>query len=298
MSAKIGGQAVIEGVMMRHKQKLAIAVRKPDSQIFLHQESLASEKRMALWRLPVFRGMVAFVDALVLGTRALTISANQAFEEEEEELTGWQLTLTIIIAMFMGIALFFFLPTLIVRFIADGSTVRPLLLNLLEGLIRITIFVCYILIISRMQDVQRVFQYHGAEHKAIACFESGCDLNVENARKYTTLHPRCGTSFLLLVMATSILLFSFFGWPNLAYRLMLRLALLPIVAGISYELIQLAGRYRFFCYLTAPGLWLQRLTTREPDDRQLEVAIHALQSVLPVNSGLLDNPKNASTTEV
>lgn len=284
MSAKVGGQAVIEGVMMRHKEKLAIAVRKPDSQIFLHQENLASEKRMALWRLPVFRGMVAFVDALVLGTRALTISANQAFEEEEEELTGGQLTLTIIIAMFMGIALFFFLPTLIVRFLVDGSTVRPLFLNLLEGLIRITIFVCYILIISRMEDVQRVFQYHGAEHKAIACFESGSDLTVENARKYTTLHPRCGTSFLLLVMATSILLFSFFGWPNLAYRLMLRLALLPIVAGISYELIQLAGRYRFFCYLTAPGLWLQRLTTREPDDRQLEVAIHALQSVLPVNS--------------
>ncbi|MBS4030343.1 MAG: DUF1385 domain-containing protein [Clostridiales bacterium] len=283
-TSKVGGQAVIEGVMMRHQDQLAIAVRKPDKEIFLHQETLNSPgKRQLLWRLPVFRGMVAFVDALVLGTRALTISANQAFEEEEEELTGWQLTFTIIIAMVLGVSLFFFLPTLIVRFLADGSTARPVLLNLLEGAIRITIFVCYILVISRMKDVQRVFQYHGAEHKAIACFEAGGDLTVGNARKYTTLHPRCGTSFLLLVMATSILLFSFFGWPGLIQRLVLRLSLLPVVAGISYEVIQLAGRYRFFCYLTAPGLWLQRLTTREPDDRQLEVAIRALQSVLPAN---------------
>ncbi|MDW7652252.1 MAG: DUF1385 domain-containing protein, partial [Bacillota bacterium] len=274
MSVKVGGQAVIEGVMMRYRDQLAIAVRKPDRQIYLHREALfpVSEKYPVL-KLPVLRGMVAFVDALVIGTRALTISANQAFEEEEEELTGWQLTFTIMVALILGISLFFFLPTVLVRLLADSVSARPVVLNLLEGAIRILIFLTYILVISRAKDIQRVFEYHGAEHKAIACHESGEDLTVANARKYQTVHPRCGTSFMLFVMAVSILLFSFFGWPGLLQRLLLRLALLPLVAGLSYELIQLAGRYRAFCYLTAPGLWLQRLTTREPDDRQLEVAL-------------------------
>jgi uncharacterized protein YqhQ len=282
MSVKVGGQAVIEGVMMRYRDQLAIAVRRPDLQIFLHQEALSpvTEKYPAL-KLPILRGMVAFVDALVIGTRALTISANQAFEEEEEELSGWQMTLTIGIAMALGISLFFFLPTVLVRFLAGGLIAPPIVLNLIEGAVRISIFLLYIIVISRAKDIQRVFEYHGAEHKAIACHESGLDLSVDNARGFLTIHPRCGTSFMLLVMAVSIILFSFFGWPNLLQRLLLRLALLPVVAGISYEIIQLAGRYRIFCILTAPGMWLQRLTTREPDDRQLEVAIKALQSVLP-----------------
>lgn len=157
---------------------------------------------------------------------------------------------------------------------------RPLLLNLLEGAVRIAIFLLYLVLISRMQDIRRVFAYHGAEHKVIACFEAGKELTPENAEGFTTLHPRCGTSFLLLVMAISILLFTFFGWPTLWLRLLLRVLLLPLVAGISYEIIRLAGRYRFFCYLTAPGLWLQRLTTREPEHGQLEVAIKAVQAVL------------------
>lgn len=281
-SVKVGGQAVIEGVMMRHLDRLAIAVRKPDRQIVVHQETLlpAARKYPAL-KLPVLRGMVAFVEALVLGTRALTISANHAFEEEEEELTGWQMTFTIVIALALGISLFFFLPTVIVRLLAGNINARPIFLNLMEGGVRISIFLGYIILISRFGDIQRVFAYHGAEHKAIACHEAGEDLTVANARKYSALHPRCGTSFLLLVMAVSILMFSFFGWPGLVQRLVLRLSLLPLVAGISYEIIQLAGRYRVFCLLTAPGLWLQRLTTREPDDRQLEVALRALQSVLP-----------------
>jgi uncharacterized protein YqhQ len=280
--AKVGGQAVIEGVMMRHLDRLAIAVRKPDKQIFVHQEVLdTAGKRYPVLKLPVLRGMVAFVDALVLGTRALTISANQAAEEEEEELTGWQLTFTLIIALTLGVSLFFFLPTLLVSFLQTSVQAHPIVLNLMEGAVRISIFVTYILAISRMKDIQRVFQYHGAEHKAIFCHEAGDELTIANARKYSALHPRCGTSFLLLVMAISILLFSFFGWPNPLQRLLLRLALLPVVAGLAYEIIQLAGRFRLFCYLTAPGLWLQRLTTREPDDRQLEVALRALKSVLP-----------------
>lgn len=267
-SVKVGGQAVIEGVMMRHLDRLAIAVRKPDKQIFVHQETLFPVgKKYPVLKLPILRGMVAFVEALILGTRALTISANQAFEEEEEQLSGWQMTFTILVALALGISLFFFLPTVLVRLMSGNVAARPLVLNLLEGAVRISIFLAYILIISRMSDIQRVFQYHGAEHKAISCLEAGEDLTINNARKFSSLHPRCGTSFLLLVMVVSILLFSFFGWPSLLQRLLLRLALLPLVAGISYEIIQLAGRYKIFCYLTAPGLWLQRLTTRDPDDR-------------------------------
>lgn len=278
---KVGGQAVIEGVMMRHKNRLAIAVRTPDQQISLHEETIVTAgEKFPAFKLPILRGMAAFVEALVLGTRALTISANQAMPEEEEELTGWQLTLTIGVALVLGIGLFFFLPTILVRLLTDLMPKQPILLNLIEGLVRISIFLIYLFAVSRMKEIQRVFAYHGAEHKAIACFESGEELTAANASKFSTLHPRCGTSFLLLVMAVSIVLFSFFGWPGLAQRLMLRLALLPFVAGISYELIQLAGRYRFFCYLTAPGLWLQRLTTREPDDAQLEVAIKSIQAVL------------------
>jgi len=280
-SPKVGGQAVIEGVMMRYREKMAIAVRKPDEQIFLHRETLRPiGARYPALRLPILRGMVAFVEALFLGVRALTISASQAAADEEEELTSWQLALTVAFAMLLAVSLFFLLPTVVVRLLAGPEPGTPILLNLLEGGIRISIFICYVYLISRLKDIQRVFQYHGAEHKAIFCFEAGKPLTVDNARTFSALHPRCGTSFLLLVMAVSIVLFSFFGWPDLVQRLLLRLTMLPLVAGIAYELIQLAGRYRFFCYLTAPGLWLQRLTTREPDDQQMEVALIALQSVV------------------
>jgi uncharacterized protein YqhQ len=278
---QIGGQAVIEGVMMRRGDSISIAVRKPDDGIFIRRQKirLASE-RWPVLKLPVLRGMVAFVEALVLGVKALSISASAAMEDEEEDLPEWQLGLTMALGLILGIGLFFFLPTVLAKLLAGGWTGLPLLLNLFEGGLRISIFVAYIYIISRLKDVQRVFQYHGAEHKVIFCHEAGHDLTVNNARDFSPLHPRCGTSFLLLVMAVSILLFSFFGWPVLWQRLLLRLSLLPLVAGLSYEVIRLAARYRFFCWLTSPGLWLQRLTTREPDDAQLEVAISALESVL------------------
>jgi uncharacterized protein YqhQ len=280
-SPKVGGQAVIEGVMMRYREKMAIAVRKPDQEIFIHREALRpAGARYPALRLPVLRGMVAFVEALLLGVRALTISAGQAVPDEEEELSGWQLAMTVAVALLLAVSLFFMLPTVLVRLLAGPDPGSPVLLNLLEGVIRIGIFLGYVFLISRIKDIERVFQYHGAEHKAIFCFEAGKSLTVDNARAFSPLHPRCGTSFLLLVMAVSILLFSFFGWPGLLERLLLRLTMLPIVAGLAYELIQLAGRQRFFCYLTAPGLWLQRMTTREPDDQQLEVALRALQSVV------------------
>jgi uncharacterized protein YqhQ len=280
-SPKVGGQAVIEGVMMRYREKMAIAVRKPDQQIFVHREALRTAgARYPVLRLPVLRGMVAFVEALLLGVRALTISASQAVPDEEEEMSSWQLALTVALALLLAVSLFFMLPTILVRLLTGPEQGGPFLLNLLEGGIRIGIFLGYVFLISRLKDIERVFQYHGAEHKAIFCFEAGESLTVDNARSFSPLHPRCGTSFLLLVMAVSILLFSFFGWPGLPERLVLRLTMLPLVAGLAYELIQLAGRYRFFCYLTAPGLWLQRMTTREPDDQQLEVALQALQSVV------------------
>lgn len=288
---RIGGQAVIEGVMMRHKNTMAIAVRTPDDEISLYKETLfpAAEKFPVL-KLPVLRGVVAFIESLVLGVRALTISANKALpEEEEEDLTAFQLTLTVFLAILLAVVLFFLLPTLLVRYLASLLPQHPVLLNLTEGVIRLVIFFSYLLLVSRMKDVRRVFEYHGAEHKTISCFEAGEPLVLANVRKYSTLHPRCGTSFLLLVMAVSILLFSFFGWPSLPRRLLLRLLLLPVVAGVSYELIQLAGRFSFFRYLTAPGIWLQRLTTREPDDDQLAVAIKAVETVLAGNKEVLKN---------
>jgi len=278
---QMGGQAVIEGVMMRRGDSVAIAVRQPDNGIFVHRQKirLASERWPAL-KLPILRGMVALVEALVLGVKALNISASVAMEDEEEELSDWQLGLTMALGLALGVALFILLPTVLVRLLTVGRPGHPIMLNLFEGGLRIGIFIAYIYIISRLKDIRRVFQYHGAEHKVIFCHEAGQELTVANARTFPPLHPRCGTSFLLLVMAVSILLFSFFGWPNLWQRLLLRLSLLPLVAGLSYEVIRLAGRNRFFCHLTTPGLWLQRLTTREPDDSQLEVALHALESVL------------------
>ncbi len=185
------------------------------------------------------------------------------------------------ISLLFGVSLFFLLPTFIMGML-KGPLEIPIIINLGEGLIRISIFLIYVLLISRMKDIQRVFQYHGAEHKVIHCYESGEQLTVENAKKHTTLHPRCGTSFLLIVMLTSIILFSFFGWPNLLMRFAIRLAILPLVAGVSYEVIRLASRKQntFTKIISVPGLFLQKFTTREPDNEQLEVALTALNSLI------------------
>jgi len=279
----IGGQAVIEGVMMRNRSHVAIAVRQPEGSIAVHEQTFRSfSERYPLFKLPLLRGMAAFVEALVLGLNAISFSAGAALAEEEEKLKGWELPLTMVVSLAAGIALFILLPTYLMKFLRQGVEL-PILLNLGEGALRLLIFLSYVFLISRWKEVGRVFQYHGAEHKAIACFEAGKPLTVDNARSYSTLHRRCGTSFLLVVMIMSILLFSFFGWPVLWQRILLRLALLPLVAGLSYEVIRLAAAKDNWLtgIISRPGLWLQRLTTQRPADDQLEVAVAALKAVLP-----------------
>lgn len=286
----IGGQAVIEGVMMKGPEDIAIAVRKPDGEIALKKEKLKANRK-SISKMPIIRGMFAFVDSMVIGVQALTYSA-EFFEEEEvkeekkpskldEFMEKNMIPIAVLISIAFSVGLFILLPTLAVSFIG-GVTKTPLLMNLVEGIVRIVIFIGYIALISRMKDIARVFEYHGAEHKTIFCYESGEELTVENVRKHKRLHPRCGTSFLFIVMIVSILLFSLFRWPNLLVRVATRILLLPIVAGISYEIIKWAGRSdsKLVCAVSAPGLWLQKITTREPDDSQIEVAIAALKNVL------------------
>lgn len=278
-----GGQAVIEGVMMRGPGELAIAVRKPDNEIVLEERPINSiTKKIPLLKWPFIRGTIMLFESLIIGIQALTFSAGQAADGEEEELSSWELTLTVAVAMVIGILLFVVTPASIARLLYVLKS--PVLIVFLEGLVRIGIFLIYVLIISRMKDIQRVFQYHGAEHKVIHAYEAGEELTVANAQKHSTLHPRCGTSFLLIVMVIMIFLFSFIGKPPLLIRIAAKIILLPVVAGISYEIIKLSGKYArspVMKIIITPGLWLQKLTTREPDDSQVEVAIKALIAVLP-----------------
>ncbi|MHB8986090.1 MAG: DUF1385 domain-containing protein [Eubacteriales bacterium] len=282
MTFQYGGQAVIEGVMMRGPGTRAVAVRRPDSSIVVDEKPVGSlTKRVPILKFPLLRGVVMLVESLTLGMEALTFSANQA-AGEEETLSKKEIAVTIGIALGLAILLFAVLPTAaahILDFLASGSLAQ----NLIEGFIRITIFVVYILAIARLEDIKRVFEYHGAEHKVINAYEAGAELSVAGVQRYSTLHPRCGTSFLLIVMVISILIFSLLGKQVLWWRILSRILLLPLVAGISYELIKLSGKYysKAICrYLIAPGLWLQKLTTREPDDSQVEVALQAFGTVL------------------
>lgn len=277
-----GGQAVIEGVMMRGRSDLAVAVRKPDNEIVIERSPINSiAQKIPFLKWPFFRGSVMLFESMIIGIRALVFSANQAAVGEEEELSSWELTLTVGVAIILGILLFVVAPTSMARLL---YSLNNIVVNFFEGIFRIVIFLLYILTISRMKDIQRVFQYHGAEHKVINAFEAGEQLNVNNVRKYSQLHPRCGTSFLLIVMVIMILVFSFLGKPSLLLRIASRIVLLPVVAGISYEVLKLSSKYCesfIMKILITPGLWLQKLTTREPDDGQIEVAITALQAVLP-----------------
>ena len=225
------------------------------------------------------RGAAAFFESLILGVRALNISAAQALAEEGEELKGWHTFVMVFAGLGLGIGLFFILPTYLARFLPP---LPPPVLNLIEGLVRLSIFIGYIYLITRWGDVQRFFQYHGAEHKVIYCYEDKAVLEPAQVKPYSTLHPRCGTSFILIVMVVSILVFSLFGWPILWQRIIIRLALLPFVAGVSYEAIRFTAKSGspLVRLIAAPGLWLQRMTTREPDERQIEVALAALQAVI------------------
>jgi uncharacterized protein YqhQ len=289
----VGGQAVIEGVMMKGAEDVAIAVRKPDGEIIVSKEKLKGNRKV-ISKIPVLRGMYAFIDSMVMGVKALMYSAEFIEEEEEEknkkpskfdEFLGNNIIwISVSISILFSVGLFILLPTVIVD-VFKGYTTNNLVLNGIEGIVRIAIFLGYILAVSRMKDIRRVFEYHGAEHKTIFCYEHGEELTVENVKKYGRLHPRCGTSFLFIVMIVSILLFSMFSWSGILMRLLVRIVFIPVVAGISYEIIKWAGKSRskLACIVSAPGMWLQKITTREPDDKQIEVAIAALKNVLVVD---------------
>ncbi len=285
----VGGQAVIEGVMMKGAEDIAIAVRKPDGEIVVKKEKLKSNRKK-ISKIPIIRGIFTFVDSLVLGVNALMYSAEFVDVEEEEKKKSSKLDeflekniiwISVVISVVFSVGLFILLPTVLVG-VLKAYTGNTLILNGIEGIVRIATFLGYILAISGMKDIRRVFEYHGAEHKSIFCYEHGEELTVENVRKYGRLHPRCGTSFLFIVMIVSILLFSLFSWSGLLMRLVIRILLIPIVAGISYEIIKWAGKSesKLSCIVSAPGMWLQKLTTREPDDKQIEVAVEALKNVL------------------
>lgn len=281
-----GGQAVIEGVMMRGPRKLAVAVRRSDRSIVIKEDEIVpwNERRLVL-RLPVVRGAVAVIEAVSLGVGALLFSANQAAESEEEELSKGEMFITTAVAVILAVFLFVLLPTWVTHFLeSDGNSVR---LNLLEGGVRFGVLILYMFLIGLIPDIRRVLQFHGAEHKVIHAWEAGDELTIENVRPYSTLHPRCGTSFLFLLVLVSVLFFAFTGWPNVWQRLLIRLSFFPLIAGLAYELIRFSGRVArtgtvpfWLRPLIQPGLWFQRITTREPEDDQLEVAIAAMQAAV------------------
>ncbi len=278
----VGGQAVIEGVMMRGPKDVATAVRDPNGRIQVETHPVSSiADRYPILKKPMLRGTVSLVESLVLGLRSLSYSAKMA-GDEDEQLTDKEMAGTIIFALVLASILFIAIPTGAAKFF-HFITDDPVFLNLMEGFLRLAIFLAYIGGISRMKDIRRVFQYHGAEHKTIHCYEAGLPLTVANVQRFSRLHPRCGTNFLLIVMLVSIFVYAFLGWPSLIERIVSRILLLPVVAGISYELIRFAGRTTnpVALNLIQPGLWLQYLTTRPPQDDMVEVAIESLKAVLP-----------------
>lgn len=314
---RIGGQAVIEGIMMKGAERTAVAVRLPDRRIYMKTEML---KKSSWWmKVPVIRGVLVFVASLITGTKTLMYSAEilekygetDTSEYEEDKMTLWLekhfgekgawnvlLYSSVIFALVVSIAVFIILPTAAVNLL-NHVTGNEILLNLVEGLLRIALFIIYVVAISRMKEIHTVFQYHGAEHKCIHCFENGLELTPDHCQQYYTLHPRCGTSFLMFVMVISLILFSLLGWPNLLMRILSRLLLVPVIAGLSYELLRWAGRSDNWLVkvLSMPGLYLQKLTTAEPETEHLEVAIAAMKAVMvdirtPCFEGMCDQDGN------
>ena len=314
----IGGQAVMEGVMMRGMDRMATSIRLPDGRI--HIKTQALPKNGAWSKIPVVRGVFAFGVSLVTGMKTLIYSADVLEEYSDEEETGkeeqgavgrwvekhfgeraaWNFAIyiAVLFAILFSVGIFIVLPTVIVNLFSKLTESR-VLLNLAEGIMRLVIFIGYIALVGRMKDIRTTFEYHGAEHKTIHCFENGLELTPENAQDYYTLHPRCGTSFLMFVMIISLILFSLLGWPNIWVRILSRLLLIPVVAGLSYELLKWAGRSDNIVVkiLSMPGLLLQKLTTREPSKDQLEIAIASMKAVLvdpsaPYIEGICDKDAN------
>lgn len=295
-----GGQALIEGIMMRGLDKTSMAVRLPNGEIDVEKWDSGDLVHPKWYRkIPLVRGCVNMVESLIVGYKCLMKSAEKSIPDDEEEeepskfeqkiesIFGDKLFKIVgiigtILGVVLALLLFMYVPMLIVKGI---SYLVPLggWKTVIEGIIKIIIFILYLWGVSRLKDIRRTFEYHGAEHKSIACYEAGEELTVENIKKYRRFHPRCGTSFLLIVLVISILVFSVVTWNSMLIRILLKIALLPVVVGISYEIIRIAGRYDNIVtrIISAPGLWLQRLTTREPDASQIEVAIAALKEVLP-----------------
>jgi uncharacterized protein YqhQ len=296
--------------MMRAPRSVAIAVRRADGEIVVKKELIVPlSERFPIVKLPIIRGAVALFTSLIIGIKALNFSATEAMTEDEKEkesaknkesgkegksdLSSWAMAGTMTIAFGFGICLFFLFPLYLTKMLTPVIGDNNIVFNLVDGVIRVIVFLLYILVISRMEDIQRVFQYHGAEHKSIFAFEAGDELSIENVRRYSRLHPRCGTSFLLIVMLVSIAVFSLIPklWP-FYLKAGSRIVLLPIIAGISYEFLKWSASHDshpLVKMIITPGLALQRLTTREPDDSQLEVAIRAMNEALEVNAGFKDD---------
>jgi uncharacterized protein YqhQ len=289
---KIGGQAVMEGIMMKGEDRTAVAVRLPDDSIYIKTEKLKARGRW--FKVPIIRGVLIFIDSLVTGMKTLMLSAELlgTFDEDEEgeedaksKDSGASMTfaliLSVVIAIVFTIGIFVIAPTWAVNLL-DRWIPNDVVLNIIEGVLRILLFVLYVLLISRMKDIQTVFMFHGAEHECIHCFEGGLELTPDNCQQFETLHPRCGTSFLMFVMVIALLLFSLLGWPDLLFRIVSRLVLIPVIAGLSYELLRWAGRSTspVVKVLSVPGLLLQKLTTMKPNAKQLEVASAAMKAVL------------------
>lgn len=290
----------MEGVMMRGPKKIAVAIRLDDGSI--HMKTEAAPKQGKWTKIPLVRGVISFVSSLITGTKVLMYSAdvleqNYPDEYEKDKFDVWieekfgkekawklLMAFSVIAAIVLAVVVFMLLPTVLTGLLSN-LTESIFLLNLAEGVVRMVIFIGYIAAISKMQEINTVFQYHGAEHKSIHCFENGLELTPQNAQQFYTLHPRCGTSFLMFVMVIAVLVHALMGWPNMWIRILSRILVLPVIAGVSYELLKWAGRSdnAVVKMLSLPGIYLQKLTTREPSDAQLEVAIAALKAVLPEN---------------
>lgn len=296
----IGGQALIEGVMMRGPNEVSIAVRKPDQEIELKTEKLNTlGMRHKVFALPFIRGVVGLIEAMMIGTKALMYSAEFYPEDEpknpnkeswttklfKDKAQDVEMFFAMVTSIVLAVGIFMIIPTLITNFFKTKVN-NAIGLNLIEGVFRIALFLMYVIAVSKMEDIKRVFEYHGAEHKTIHCYENEEELTVDNVKKYPILHARCGTSFLFMVMIVSILVLSFFGWPNPLQRFLVRILMFPVIAGISYEINRLIGKSssRLAYYLSYPGLMIQKLATvKEPNGEQIEVAIASLKAVLPQN---------------
>jgi len=280
-----GGQAVIDGVMMRGRKAMVTAVRRPGGGVAIDAQPLTGIYSGWVRRTPLLRGIIVLLEVLVLGIKSLLYSANVSLEEEGTEISGWLVWLLVAVSVGSAVALFFMVPLFLTKLLAPHIT-SSLVFNLIEGVIRVAIFIAYLKLITLLPDIKRVFAYHGAEHKAVNAYEASVPLEVEKVRKYSTAHVRCGTSFLFVVLIIAIIVFALVGLPSLWLMVLSRIVLTPLIAALSYEVIYFGNRHSgnpVVRAVLAPGLWLQSLTTREPDDSQLEVALAALKKVVELD---------------